>query len=68
MNMIIREDNNMGTRVIESGICWDWYMTDTIEEAVKWFTELTGEKPYRDDICEMIQPKDGCEWSFRLHK
>ena len=55
-------------RKTEYGINWIWYMTDTIEEAVKWYTELTGEKPYRDEICEMIQPEDGCEWAFRLHK
>ena len=64
--MMIGRNTNMRKEV--SGINWIWYMTDTIEEAVKWYIELTGEKPYRDEICEMIQPEDGCEWSFRLHK
>lgn len=55
-------------RKTENGINWVWCMTDTKEDAIAWYTELTGYKPYSDEICEMLVPKDGCKWSFRVHK
>jgi hypothetical protein len=50
-------------RVIEHGINWDWYLTDTKDDAKEWFEAITGAVPYESTIFAW----EG-KWAFRLHK
>lgn len=47
----------------EPGINWIWYMTDTKEEAEKWYKELTGKDPDEYEICKIRN-----EYGFRIHR
>lgn len=53
------------------GINWIWYHTDTKEDAINWFTELTGVKPYDFTIVEPVtrSPKGEHDhlYGFRIH-
>lgn len=51
-------------RKVQGGINWIWYITDTKEDAIAWFTELTGAEPYDWVVCDM---RDGT-YGFRIHR
>lgn len=51
-------------RRVDPGINWIWYMTDTREEAIKWYKELTGVEPEFDSLISEIRG----EYGFRLRK
>lgn len=59
-------------RYYGGGINWQWYHTDTYEEAVEWFKELTGKAPGIGDIVEPIKRSPAAEfddkYGFRLHR
>lgn len=50
-------------RKIENGICWVNYDTDTKEDAEKWYKEITGVFPEKDEIIFFRGM-----WNFRIHK
>lgn len=54
-------------RKVEGGINWCWYITDTKEEGIKWFCELTDKKPTELYGWEVTKMRDGT-WGFRIHK
>lgn len=51
-------------RRVGGGINWIWYVTDTEEDAIKWYIELTGKEPSYHEICDM---RDGT-FGFRIHR
>lgn len=52
-------------RIIEPGINWVWYVTDSREDAEAWYEELFGAKlRYEWLICEVRSGRFG----FRLHR
>lgn len=62
-----------GNRIIDSGINWVWFYTDSREDAEKWFEEITGEEPYYDWVISdpVIRDNPGRYddmYSFRLHR
>lgn len=59
-------------RYLGYGINWQWYHTDTREEAVMWFEELTGKKPEDGQICKPVDRdrpgKFDDKYGFRIHR
>jgi len=59
------------TRVIQPVINWTWFYTDTKEDAIAWFEELTGVAPKYDWIImdPVVRDQPGLHdhmYSFRL--
>ena len=50
-------------RKIENGICWTNYYTDTKENAIAWYKELTGQNSSHDTIMFFRGM-----YNFRIHK
>lgn len=58
-------------RYVGGGINWIWYHTDTYEEAVEWFKELTGAEPQSWTIVEPNPTRGGKfddKYGFRIHR
>lgn len=50
-------------RKVENDICWTNYCTDTQENAIAWYKELTGQNPSHDTILFFRGM-----YNFRIHK
>lgn len=50
-------------RKVENGICWTNYFTDTQENAIAWYKELTGQNPSHGTIISFRGM-----YNFRIHK
>lgn len=59
-------------RIVNTGVNWNWFYTDTLEGAKEWFKELTGVEPYDFTIIPPTERELAGEYDdyygFRLHK
>lgn len=59
-------------RYVAGGINWIWYHTDTREEAVEWYKELTGVEPEDYCIVNLVTRTPSAEhdykYGFRIHR
>ena len=59
-------------RYLGEGINWQWYHTDTYEEAVEWYKEITNKNPEPGTICSPLRrvplAKYDDKWGFRIHR